>query len=74
MFSMQLVLWIFSQLHYLNNLYGSICRQDGAESGYGAKAEEILGQVRGRYVISYLHLYFMHKKVIICLLYLALQY
>jgi hypothetical protein len=27
--------------------------QDGAESGYGAKAQEILGQVRGRYVLLY---------------------
>lgn len=26
--------------------------QDGAETGYGAKAEEVLGQVRGRYVVS----------------------
>jgi len=34
-------------------VYGSISLQDGAESGYGAKAEEILGQVRGRFVISY---------------------
>lgn len=25
-----------------------ICLQDGADSGYGAKAQEILGQVRGR--------------------------
>lgn len=26
--------------------------QDGAEIGYGAKAQEVLGQVRGRYVWS----------------------
>lgn len=32
--------------------------QDGAESGYGAKAQEVLGQVRGRCVL-------------ICFLYLA---
>lgn len=25
--------------------------QDGADSGYGAKAQEVLGQVRGRYIL-----------------------
>lgn len=30
--------------------------QDGAENGYGAKAQEILGQVRGRFVLLLWHL------------------
>ena len=30
-----------------------IIRQDGADNGYGAKAQEILGQVRGRYVFRF---------------------
>lgn len=29
-------------------LYTLCCLQDGADSGYGAKAQEVLGQVRGR--------------------------
>ena len=40
--------------------------QDGAENGYGAKAQEILGQVRGRFVLLLWHLckkeFFILKK------------
>lgn len=32
--------------------------QDGAESGYGAKAQEVLGQVRGRCVLIYCPLFY----------------
>ena len=30
--------------------------QGGAEIGYGAKAQEVLGQVRGRFVLYYYHM------------------
>jgi len=39
-------------LHSPTNCYWCIYLQDGAENGYGAKAAEILDQVRGRFVIS----------------------
>lgn len=44
-------------LQYLNHYIipaSKILVQDGAEIGYGAKAQEVLGQVRGRYI-------FVHK-------------
>lgn len=39
--------------------------QGGADSGYGAKAQEVLGQVRGRYVKSVLHVYEIRENCVV---------
>lgn len=43
--------------NFISVLYLQYSLQDGAEIGYGAKAQEILGQVRGRYVLLPYYVY-----------------
>lgn len=43
--------------------------QGGADSGYGAKAQEVLGQVKGRYVESVLYMSIKKGKILLSYFY-----
>lgn len=47
------ICWVFIIYHSTNfsTLHVRLL-QDGADIGYGAKAQEVLGQVKGRYIFS----------------------